>query len=226
MCVVPSVPSAAKQDLTLLGGASMKALLRFTFLLASAAILVLPVSAQRLDKKASGLGQVNPTTGCSAGSSNTPCVVFAQSSTTQGQWTNFLFGGGQDGPYDLFTVPTTQDVTFQLTGSNVAFGSFLCGFDTTMITQLGGFCTNIADTADPATFLSLDPLLPDGSNQVTFGFNPGTTGLPADWVFYFTAGDASIAQSTVATPEPATLTLLAGGLFVLGNFKRRLRRQN
>ena len=201
----------------------MKALLRFTTLLALATLIAFPASAQRLDKKASGKGQVNPLGGCVAGSANNPCVIFSlPTSSTPAQWTNILSATSTDGPYDLFMVPTTQDVTFQLTGSTVAFGSFLCGDDSTMIGLLGNFCTNIADTADPATFLSLDPLLPDGSNRVTFGFNPGATGLPADWVFYFSSGDASIVQNTVATPEPATLTLLAGGLLLLGKFKRRL----
>ncbi len=199
----------------------MRSILRFATLIVLTALVLTPSFAQRLEKKASGKGQVNPASGCSDGSSNTPCVLFNQTSSTTGQWTNFLFGGGKDGAYDLFLVPTSQNVTFQLTGSSVTFGSFLCGFDSTMTTQLNGFCTNIDDSADTSTFLNPNPSSPNASNQVTFGFLPGATGLPADWVFYFTAGDAKIISGSTSVPEPGSLALLACGLFVMIMFGRK-----
>ncbi len=205
----------------------MKSILRFITLILMAGLLLSPAFAQRLEKKASGKGQVNPSTGCSDGSSNDPCVVFTQSSATTGQWTNFLFGGGKDGAYDLFQVPTTQDVTFQLTGSSVTFGSFLCGFDGTMFSTLNGLCTNIDDSADTASFLSPNPSAPDASNKVTFGFLPGATNLPADWVFYFSAGDAQIVPTTTTAPEPGTIALLACGLCAIAMLgRKRLQIQN
>jgi hypothetical protein len=205
----------------------MKSIFRLSVLLVLTALAVLPAFAQRLEKKASGKGQVNPLTGCSDGSSNAPCVIFTQTSPTTGQWTNILFGGGQDGPYDLFLVPTSQNVTFQLTGSNVTFGSFLCGLDPTMTSRLNRLCTNIDDSADTASFLNPNPSAPDASKKVTFGFLSGAAGLPADWVFYFTAGDAKIVTGSTTVPEPGTIALLACGLFAMVMLgRKRLQTQN
>jgi hypothetical protein len=192
----------------------VKSILRSLVFVLFAACLVSPAHGQRLQKVASGKGQVNPTGGCVSGSNN-PCVIFTQTSTSTAQWTNVLLDGTVDGPYDLFLVPTTQNVTFQLVNPNVPFGDFVCGFDTNMIVQLNNFCTNVDETADPASFLLPNPLVPNGSNQLTFGFIQGAVGLPADWVFYFPAGDASIVTTTTPVPEPRTLTLLAVALLGL-----------
>jgi hypothetical protein len=196
----------------------MKLFARVASLLILLGLALVPADAQRLEKKASGKGQVNPTTGCTTGAENNPdtnpCVNFVSTPGSDiAQWTNVTSATTEDGPYDLFMVPTTQDVTFQITlptpTSTLAFGSFLCGDDPTMTVQLNGFCTNIDDSADPGTFLNPNPQAPDAKNQLTFGFtNPG--GLPADWVFYFTAGDAAIVGGTV--PEPGSLALLCCGL--------------
>lgn len=199
-------------------GAPVKSVLRSLAFISLAACFVIPAHAQRLQKVASGKGDVNPSSGCVAGGSNTPCVVFTQTSTNTGQWTNFLFDGTQDGPFDLFLVPTTQNVTFQLTDPNVAFGDFVCGFDTTMIALLSNFCTDVDESADPASFLLPNPIAPNGSNQLTFGFIQGAVGLPTDWVFYFPAGDASIVTGSSAVPEPGTFALLACGLLAMALF--------
>lgn len=194
---------------------------RFATVVFALAIASLPAFAQRLEKKASGKGDVNPSAGCVAGGSNNPCVVFSTTSATTATWTNFLFDGSTDGPFDLFMVPTTAPVTFQLTGPNVTYGSFLCGFDSTMTDLLEHFCTNIDDSADPASFLTSNPANADASNKVLFSFNSAAAGLPADWVFYADSGKATIVEGTTGVPEPGTFALLAGGLLGLGAFRRR-----
>jgi hypothetical protein len=210
----------------------MKFILRpISLLIALAVLLVIPVSAQRLDKKASGRGDINPATGCPGlgDPNNTPCVVFT-SSTTTATYDNFLFGGGEDGPYDLFMVPLTQNVTFQVTApdpSKVVFGSFLCGDDSSA-GQLNGFCANTIDpNAVSDAFLSLNPAALNAANQATFGFKPGAAaGLTSgEWVFFFTENDAKIIGNPTSMPEPSTYVLLAVGLLVLLGAKR-LRTQN
>ncbi len=109
----------------------MKGILRFAILLTAMVLIAIPSFAQKLDKKASGKGQVNPSTGCVAGSSNNPCVIFTQTSSTTGVWTNIISSTVTDGPDYLFMVPTTENVTFQLSGPTVGFGTFGCGFDFT-----------------------------------------------------------------------------------------------
>jgi hypothetical protein len=207
----------------------MKAILRFAILLMATVLTVVPGFAQKLDKKASGKGQVNPTTegGCVAGSANNPCVIFTQTSSTTGVWTNIISSTITDGPDYLFMVPTTGDVTFQLSGPTVAFGSFECGFDSTMTMQLNGFCTNIPDADDPSTYLTLDPAAVNASNQVTFGFNSAASGLPTDWVFYTTDKSATIVTGSTGVSEPSTLGLLVCALLAFGLLSsRQLRTQN
>jgi hypothetical protein len=203
----------------------MKTFIRSATLFLLLALLIVPARAQRLEKKASGNGQVNPSGGCTPGSSNNPCVIFDQTSATTAQWTNINSATSTDGPYDLFMVPTSQNVTFQVTNPGLAFGSFLCGFDSTMTTQLNGFCTNIPDSDDPAAFLNPNPNSPNSKNQLTFGFQ-NATDFPSEWVFYFTAGDASIATGGGGNgvPEPSTFALLAAGLLGFAIFgSKRLR---
>lgn len=191
----------------------MKSIFRSMAFIALAVVFVIPAQAQRMQKVASNKGDVNPSSGCVAGGSNNPCVVFTQTSTNTGQWTNFLFDGTQDGPFDLFLVPTTQNVTFQLTDPNVVFGDFICGSDQdNMLILLNNFCTQVDEAADPASFLLPNPVAPDSNKQLTFGFIQGATGLPTDWVFYFPAGDAAIVTGSSAVPEPGTFALLACGL--------------
>lgn len=205
----------------------MKGILRFAILLVAVVLLTAPGFAQKLDKKASGKGQVNPTTGCVAGSANNPCVIFTQTSSTTGVWTNIISSTITDGPDYLFMVPTTTDVTFQLSSSTVGFGSFECGFDSTMTAQLNNFCANIPDSDDPSIYLSLDPAAVNGLNQVTFGFNSSASGLPADWVFYTTDPNSTIVAGTAGVPEPGTLTLLACAAFAFGLLSmKHLRTQN
>jgi len=185
----------------------MKGILRFAILLTAMVLLAIPGFAQKLDKKASGKGQVNPTTGggCVAGNANNPCVIFATTSSTTATWTNIISSTVTDGPDYLFMVPTTENVTFQLSGPTVGFGTFGCGFDSTMTAQLNGFCTNIADT---------------------FGFNSAASGLPTDWVFYTTDKNASIVPGSTV-PEPSVLALLACGMLAFGVFgMKQLRTQN
>ena len=206
----------------------MKGILRFAILLTAMVLLAIPGFAQKLDKKASGKGQVNPTTGggCVAGNANNPCVIFATTSSTTATWTNIISSTVTDGPDYLFMVPTTENVTFQLSGPTVGFGTFGCGFDSTMTAQLNGFCTNIADTDDPSTYLSLDPSTVNALNQVTFGFNSAASGLPTDWVFYTTDKNASIVPGSTV-PEPSVLALLACGMLAFGIFgMKQLRTQN
>ena len=88
----------------------MTKLARFALiaLLVFLAFFSIPVSAQRLEKKASGKGQVNPSGECVVGSDNggnDPCVILDQTSATTGTWTNVLASTSVDGPFDLFMVP-------------------------------------------------------------------------------------------------------------------------
>ena len=193
----------------------------------------------RADLGASGKGVVNPTGGCVATIETNPACVDFSTSGTLPTWTAFqLISTDPDvvditGPYNLFVVSGISSITFQLTG-NAAYGSFLCGTDPSMITALSGNCTDIA--LDPPTnpldppldltgFLAEDDSNLAALNQVTFNFLNGSIGTPNGiWVFYATAGDASILSTTggtTPTPEPGTLFLLAAGAGLLAVAKLR-----
>lgn len=206
-------------------GISILALLLAIFVCAS------PVFANgvKTDLGASGKGVFNAD--CAGTIQDNPaCFEFTQVSGTQATWeafslTDFVTSTFTTiGPYDLFLVTGITDgtqVTLDLTGTNVAFGSFLCGSDTTMTTQLSGFCSDPNDVIgdDPSGIFSQ---IPDGSgNLETFTFN---SSAPSTWVFYATQGDATISTSTgTTTPasEPSSLLLLAAGLTVVGLKLRR-----
>lgn len=186
----------------------------------------------RADKGASGKGQVFTDGTCNASSSLNiiPCVSFSQVSTDQATWTNFVLSASNtiipDGPYDLFRVTTTGPVTLQfLPGVDAVFGSFLCGFQDDMSAQLGGFCTNLGTDVDAGSdlsaFLSANPSSADAAGKATFNFVQGATGLPQTWVFYATAGQATISTGSTNVPEPASFVLLGAGAAVLGLFRRR-----
>ena len=113
--------------------------------------LAVPARATRVDRGASGNGVIDPD--CVADITTNPaCVQFAQLSSTTAHWENFSLGSDGttavlDNNFELFMVPTTGPVTFQLTGPSVAFGSFMCGLDgdfgaidSGMLASLNNFC--------------------------------------------------------------------------------------
>lgn len=191
--------------------------------------LAIPARATRVDRGASGNGVIDPD--CVADITTNPaCVQFTQLSSTTAHWENFSLGSEGttavlDNNFELFMVPTTGPVTFQLTGPSVAFGSFMCGLDgdfgtidSGMLTSLNNFCNTFPD---PSQILNPNPNNPDGSNKVLFNFI-SSSNLPSEWVFYSTFGDASIVPSTVTAPEPSSMLLLGSGLLALcGGLRRR-----
>jgi hypothetical protein len=185
---------------------------------------VLPVLANRLDKKASGNGVVNQPGGCTA-ALQIECVAFSITSPTTAEWDHFSFNGVdsvEDGPFTLFLVPTTESATLQLLNANVVFGSFLCGNPGEgMFSTLKGFCTNIPEDADLAAFLSSNPDSPNGSNQATFSFISGASGLPPEWVFYAESGKANLVGASTSVPEPGTVALLGFAFAGVAFLKRR-----
>ncbi|HWZ96499.1 MAG TPA: PEP-CTERM sorting domain-containing protein [Candidatus Dormibacteraeota bacterium] len=185
----------------------------------------------KADLSASGKGQVNPSGGCTAANidSFVECVNFDTSGAVP-TWTNIVLNTSTNvvtttGPFDIFLVngiTTGTQVTLTLTGASDVFGSFFCGNDPTMTAQLGGFC------ADPNDLLGEDASgifsqVPDGTGaQQTFVFNGSA---PGSWVFYATAGDATISTSnggTTSAPEPGTLLLVVAGagLLAIGKLRR------
>jgi len=207
---------------------------RCSCLFALLAVLFLatsPVFANGIhsDVGASGKGVANPD--CAATIQTNPaCFEFATTSATTATWEAFSLTDFATstfttiGPYDLFLVngiTTGTQVTLTLTGTNVAFGSFLCGDDSTMTSQLVGFCSDPTDLLgpDPSSIFSQ---IPDGTgNQQTFIFN---SSAPSSWVFFADLGHATISTTgtgTTAAPEPSSLLLLAAGLALVGLKLRR-----
>ncbi len=116
------------------------------------AVATSPVFANgvKADLGASGRGVANPD--C-AGTIlvNPACFEFSTTSATTATWEAFSLTDFNTatfstiGPYDLFLVTgitSGTQVTLTLTGASDVFGSFLCGDDPTMTTQLGGFCAD------------------------------------------------------------------------------------
>lgn len=183
----------------------------------------------KADLSASNKGVQNPD--CAGTILDNPaCFQFSQGSATQATWesfqlTDFTTGAFTTlGPYDLFLVngiTAGTQVTLTLASATDAFGSFFCGDDSSMTDTLAGFC------ADPTNALFEDASgifsqVPNGSGgpQQAYTFNGNA---PGSWVFYATAGDATISTSngTVSTPEPGTLFLLAAGAGLLALAKHR-----
>jgi hypothetical protein len=194
----------------------MKSLLRFVPILALAALVALPASAQRADKIASSRGDVVPFAECTS-AATLPCMSINPSPPTSNTVEFVNFGNGlENADWDLFMVPTSQgSVTF----SSTLVGSFLCGTSFNP-SQLSGFCTATGDSdAGSDQFLTSAP--GPGANQLTFSFIPGAVNLPAEWIFFADAGTASIVSGSTATPEPPTVALVAGALlFALAKMKR------
>jgi hypothetical protein len=183
----------------------------------------------KVDLSASNKGVQNPD--CASTILDNPaCFQFNQGTDTQANWeafslTDFTTGAFTTlGPFDLFLVngiTAGTQVTLTLASAADAFGSFFCGDDASMTGILAGFC------ADPTDALFEDASgifsqVPDGTGgaQQTFIFNGNA---PGSWVFYATAGDATISTSngTTSTAEPGTLLLLAAGAGLLALAKLR-----
>ena len=183
----------------------------------------------RSDLSASGKGVLNAD--CTANIATDPaCFEFTQTSSTEAVWQAFSASAPPPtfsllGPFDLFLVNGITDgtqVTLTLASATGSFGSFLCGDDPTMTTQISGFCADPTNAllGDPSGIFSQNPPTTDASNQATFIFN-GTA--PATWVFY-ASPDATISVSngTTSANEPGTLVLLAVGvgLLAIAKFRR------
>jgi hypothetical protein len=183
----------------------MKVLYRLVSVVGLVAALIIPASAQKLDKKASGRGQINPLCSASFAAANGQCMFAAPTSPGSNTGTFVSFGGTDDPTdWDVFEVPTTQSVTF----SSALVGSFICGSGVNP-PDLNGFCTGTVDPiAVSSTFLNsvVNPL-----GQLTFSFISSATDLPADWVFYADASDHVTLVSS-ATPEPSTVFMMGGAL--------------
>jgi hypothetical protein len=197
------------------------------------AVATSPVFANgvKADLGASGRGVANPD--C-AGTIlvNPACFEFSTTSATTATWEAFSLTDFNTatfstiGPYDLFLVTgitSGTQVTLTLTGASDVFGSFLCGDDPTMTTQLGGFCADPTNAlgGDPSSIFSQNPSATDASGQATFIFNASA---PTTWVFYATKGDATISVNgggTTTAAEPGTLLLLAAGAGLLAIAKLR-----
>lgn len=188
----------------------------------------------KVDLAASGKGVLNAD--CAGTITVNPaCFQFSADSATHATWEAFsLTSSDPDpvtfstiGPYDLFLVTGITggtQVTLTLAGATDVFGSFLCGDDPTMTTQLGGFCADPTNAlgGDPSSIFSQLPTATDALGQATFIFNASA---PGTWVFYATKGDATISTTgggTTSASEPGTLLLLAAGagLLAVTRFRR------
>lgn len=200
-----------------------------------ALICITPSSAfangVRADLSASGRGVLQAD--CSDPTviaANPACFEFSTVSATQATWEAFSLDFSTSvvtttGPYDLFLVSGITDgtqVTLTLIGASDVFGSFLCGDDPTMTTQISGFCADPSNAlgGDPSGIFSQEPSATDALGQATFIFN---SSAPTTWVFFATEGSATISVSngTTSATEPGTLLLLAFGAGMLAIAKLR-----
>jgi hypothetical protein len=209
---------------------------KFRLVLVFSSLLLLllansPVFANgaKADLSASGKGVLNAD--CTANIATDPaCFEFSQTSSTEAVWQAFSASAPPPtfsllGPFDLFLVngiTNGTQVTLTLASATGSFGSFLCGDDPTMTTQISGFCADPANLflGDPSGIFSQDPPNTDASNQATFIFN-GTA--PATWVFYGSPGATiSVSNGSTSASEPGTLLLLAAGvgLLAIAKFRR------
>jgi hypothetical protein len=211
--------------------------LRFTLGLSCLLVLVLSASPAfangvKADIGASGKGVLNAD--CAGTIQENPaCFEFSPISSTVATWEAFSLTDfatstfSTIGPYDLFLVNgvvSGTQVTFTLTGTNDAFGSFFCGDDPSMASSanLGAFCSDPANTlfGDASGIFSQLPDITDAANQATFIFNGNA---PSAWVFY-ASPDATmtVSNGTTSTPEPSTLLFLVAGagLLVFAKLRR------
>jgi len=181
----------------------------------------------RVDQGGSGKGTFDAGN-CGAQNMEPPCLTIVPTGANTA-----TFDSDGTPLYNLFQIDFTasQPATYTLAlgdGVNDTWGSWLCG-------GLGGapmtFCTNVPDctqfgncaTQGNDSTSQFFTSIQQNGNSVVFTFDYGAInaynqangGAITSWTFYDTF------HSSTTVPEPATMSLMAAGLGLVGFLRRR-----